>query len=203
MFRGAALTYREINERANRLAHHVRARIGAAPAGSGCWSSGRWTCWSALLAVWKAGCAYVPLDPCHPAGRLRYILSDAECRLVAAAAPVAELPAGGRRVIDIVRGAWHDRLQAGGAACPRPAPAEASAYVIYTSGSTGSPKGVEVSQRSLVNLLCSMAERPGSDGRRHASRDDDDRLRYRGFGAFPAACRSAATVAIAERGDVV
>ncbi|WP_394155122.1 amino acid adenylation domain-containing protein [Loktanella salsilacus] len=112
----------------------------------------------ALLAVLKAGHAYVPLDPHHPTARHRATLT---------AASVAGLVYDGD-VTDAISGldlaairasadypdATLDQLHQGGAASD-------AAYVIFTSGSTGTPKGVEVSHGALLNFLTSMAERPG------------------------------------------
>jgi amino acid adenylation domain-containing protein len=109
----------------------------------------------ALLAVLKAGHAYVPLDPRHPQARLRAVLEAAEAGAVvhngAAAAIVGglELP-----LVDLGEG--------DPGATPAPAgQGDATAYVIFTSGSTGTPKGVEIPHSAVVNFLGSMAERPG------------------------------------------
>ncbi|MFI6763877.1 amino acid adenylation domain-containing protein, partial [Micromonospora sp. NPDC050417] len=101
----------------------------------------------ALLGVWKAGGAYLPVDPEHPADRVELMLADAEPRVVVTAdvlASVVASEAGFRRVV---------------------AP-DHPAYVIYTSGSTGRPKGVVVTHRGLVNYVARVAEvYPGLDGR--------------------------------------
>lgn len=112
----------------------------------------------ALLAALKLGAAYVPLDPGHPPKRLEMILEDAAPALMIAAGPVPVTPAC--PVIDL------DALRGDIAACPatplaRQIAAEDPAYVIFTSGTTGRPKGVPISQQSLVSLLGSMAESPG------------------------------------------
>ena len=90
----------------------------------------------ALLAVWKAGAAYVPIDPDYPAERVRFMLEDSGAGVVLRekdlARPRAVKPS----------------------ALADPASPDALAYVIYTSGSTGAPKGVPITHASLFNLIC-------------------------------------------------
>ncbi|HLX08013.1 MAG TPA: condensation domain-containing protein, partial [Thermoanaerobaculia bacterium] len=135
----------------------------------------------ALLGVWQAGGAYVPMDPAYPVERLVYMLEDAGCRLLLAdaetpwelvqrAAEVVWLKEGGEEAAATaapapppdrqVAPAPPPARQASPGAAPAGAP-EDLAYVLYTSGSTGRPKGVEVSHGALINFLRSMAERPG------------------------------------------
>src|SRR5207253_3123417 len=100
----------------------------------------------ACLAVWKAGGAYLPLDPAHPRERLAYMLEDAGSRLVLTARSLAG---------ELGLAAWPclylDEPGEPGAGAARPARGEALpgnlAYLIYTSGSTGRPKGVAVAHR--------------------------------------------------------
>jgi amino acid adenylation domain-containing protein len=161
LFRRTALSYRDLDERANQLAHHLQAVLGRAGGRVSVLMDRSPDMLIALLAVWKAGCAYVPLDPDHPIGRLKHILSDAEVSALLTDAARPDLPLG--RAVAII-----DVHAERTAIATRPATppalsvnAEATAYLIYTSGSTGLPKGVEVSHRSLANLLCSVARRPG------------------------------------------
>ncbi|TMM51060.1 non-ribosomal peptide synthetase/type I polyketide synthase [Sulfitobacter sabulilitoris] len=114
---------------------------------------------AALLAVMKTGNAYVPLDVTQPPARLRMILETAD--VAAILHDHAELPecASGLGLTALGIG---DCPQSGTPeACQ--ATGDASAYVMFTSGSTGVPKGVEISHRSVVNLLGSMAQEPGFD----------------------------------------
>ena len=160
-FRGSALSYRELDERANRLAHDLLARIGPSGGRIGVLVDRSPEMIIALLAAWKAGCAYVPLDPAHPIGRLRFILSDADVALVLTDGTRRELPVASRvGVVNLQTD--RETIEARPSTVPASAlTGEATAYLIYTSGSTGQPKGVEVSHRALVNLLCSVARQPG------------------------------------------
>ena len=159
-FDGATVSYRDLDERANRLAHHLRSRIGSDGGRIGVLVERSPEMVVALLAIWKAGFAYVPLDPAHPQARLRYILSNAGVSgVVSGVSTELGLPPD----LTVVHLGRELRAIEGRPAFSLGAntDAEATAYLIYTSGSTGTPKGVEVTHRSLVNLLCSVAHRPG------------------------------------------
>ncbi|MFV3130815.1 amino acid adenylation domain-containing protein [Niveispirillum sp. KHB5.9] len=111
---------------------------------------------AALIAVWRAGAAYVPLDPVHPVDRLSYIVGDAGCALVLVDAGTAPVLAGtGCRLATLPGSA--------DAAPPVLAPDMSSpAYILYTSGTTGRPKGVVVSQHNLGNFLLAMRDLLGT-----------------------------------------
>ena len=152
VFEGLTLSYGELDARANRIAHALIAQ-GVAPedrVGVACERGIDLVV--ALLAVLKAGAAYVPLDPHYPADRVAYMAQDSGLRLVLAQGhllPGLRLPAG------IAVLAVEPLAQA---PCPAAAPAvavspDALAYVIYTSGSTGRPKGAQLSHRNVTRLL--------------------------------------------------
>lgn len=102
----------------------------------------------AQLAVWRAGAAYLPLDPAHPPERLTGMIQDARSQIVITTDVLRASVAGaGARVIT-----WEQRPSGGDLAWMDPEP-DQLAYVIYTSGSTGRPKGVAVSHRALGNLV--------------------------------------------------
>ena len=156
-----SLTYGALDRRANQLANYLRTRTGAEGKLVGVAVERSLDMLVALLAVHKAGCAYVPLDRIHPDARLRSMLEEANVAAVLTddAQQSAFVPAG-TPLIDL--GRERDAI----AAEPEtPATLEpcagAPAYVIFTSGSTGKPKGVEVTHRSVVNFLTSMAHEPG------------------------------------------
>jgi amino acid adenylation domain-containing protein len=107
-----------------------------------------------LLAVWKCGATYVPLDPSNPKPRMELILSDqAPIRVLVSASLTGLLPEGADALV-------YESLPL--ASIPHgPVETTGTAYVIHTSGSTGKPKGVAVGHRALANFLRSMAETPG------------------------------------------
>ncbi len=165
VFDGEELSYGELNRRANRLAHHLRALgVGVEDRVGFCLDRSP-LMWVAVLAVMKAGGTYVPLDPKHPRERLAHVLGDCGAAVLLTEPGIAGaleglLPAETAVVL-------LDRETPEIAAAPEENPAppavstERLAYIIYTSGSTGRPKGVQVPHRALVNFLESMARRPG------------------------------------------
>jgi amino acid adenylation domain-containing protein len=158
---GESLTYRELDERANRLARALRRRGVGPEVRVGLCVERSAAMVVALLGVLKAGGAYVPLDPGHPAERLALILEDsAVAVLLTEERLLAALPAGGAEALCLDRDAAEIAAEDTGA-LERLAAAENLAYVIYTSGSTGRPKGVQLPHRAVVNFLRAMAERPG------------------------------------------
>src|SRR5262249_20231780 len=159
VFEGRELSYRELNGRANRLAHYLRARGVGAETLVGICVERSLEMVTGLLGVLKAGGAYVPLDPDYPAERLAFMLGDT-------AAPVlltqqrlrGRLPAGPGEVICLDQD-W-PAIAAWPASDPVPLAGPANlAYVIYTSGSTGTPKGVAIEHRGIANYLWWMHER--------------------------------------------
>jgi amino acid adenylation domain-containing protein len=159
----ATYTYRELDDRATALAVRV-AELGVGPGDRVAVCLGRGAdLVTALLAVARAGAAFVPLDPAHPADRIAYVLEDSAPALVltdgTAAAPF--LKASGTAVLNLSRENPAAASDAEAAALPGTTP-DGLAYVIYTSGSTGRPKGVAVGHRALANLVDSLALRhPG------------------------------------------
>jgi amino acid adenylation domain-containing protein len=165
VYENEAVTYAELNERANRLAHHL-AGLGVGPETRVgiCLERGPEMIVS-VLAVLKAGGAYVPLDPAYPAERLAYVLADAAAPvLVTQESLRAALLAGdGVAVVSVDRDGA--RIAAESAENPeRGVSPDHLAYVIYTSGSTGRPKGVMVPHRGVPNLAYALARRFGIDG---------------------------------------
>jgi amino acid adenylation domain-containing protein/non-ribosomal peptide synthase protein (TIGR01720 family) len=152
----AALTYGELERRANRLAGYLRTRGVGPEVPVGIYGERALAMLVALLGVLKAEGAYVPLSPSLPAERLAAVLADSGAPLALAWGRIPE-PDGERR-----GGSWLDLESLDLAAFPEtpPAPARASgsnlAYVIYTSGSTGRPKGVLVEHRSTLALAAAM-----------------------------------------------
>jgi amino acid adenylation domain-containing protein len=147
------LTYRELDQRANQLANHLK-QLGVGlevPVGVCLPRSPGLIV--AALGILKAGGAYVPLDPGYPAERRRFMLEDSRAPvLVTDSRSSAPLPAGPWRLVEMDRDA---DLAGAPVESPPLVPGcfDDLAYVIYTSGSTGRPKGVQVTQGSLLNLV--------------------------------------------------
>ncbi|WP_280868562.1 non-ribosomal peptide synthase/polyketide synthase [Streptomyces sp. SAI-127] len=149
------LTYGALLARANRLAHRLRGMgVGPESVVGLCLERGA-DMVVAVLAVWQAGGAYLPLDPAYPAQRLEYMLADSGATvLVGGSGQVEALPAD--RVVRLEdRYLWEALPSSAPDTEARPAQL---AYVIYTSGSTGQPKGVQVAHAGLLNLA--VAFRP-------------------------------------------
>ncbi|MFE2308514.1 amino acid adenylation domain-containing protein [Streptomyces sp. NPDC059411] len=149
-----SLTYRELDARAERLAHGLLAR-GVTPGDRvGICLERTTELVVAMIGALKAGAAYVPTDPAYPADRLAHTAQDAGLALVITRAP--EYPAGAGTAVT------PDELATAPA---HPLPAAGSpddpAYVIYTSGSTGRPKGVVVPHRNVVALIDATREEYG------------------------------------------
>ncbi|OOG53856.1 hypothetical protein B0E47_11665 [Rhodanobacter sp. B05] len=159
-----ALTYAELEARANRIAHCLRARGVHRGALVGIALDRDADMLAALLGVLKSGAGYVPLDPAFPTERLTYMVGDAGlAALLTHSAHADRFDLRGRPVLEL------DRLEAELAALPaarlgrdaEAATPDAVAYVIYTSGSTGQPKGVLVPHRATANFLAAMQRAPG------------------------------------------
>ncbi len=148
-----SLTYGQLNERANRLASHLRA-LGAGPETMvALFLEPSPEMIVAILGVLKAGAAYVPLDPEYPADRIGFVLEDTAAPLLISRAGLLErLPAHQARVIGLDRDAEQLAGYSAENLAPRATP-ENLAYVIYTSGSTGRPKGVQVEHRQVARLF--------------------------------------------------
>ncbi|HEY8893712.1 MAG TPA: amino acid adenylation domain-containing protein, partial [Niastella sp.] len=151
VFEDRSLTYRQLNERANQLAHYLRNEygVGADDRVALLLDRSEWMIVS-ILGVLKAGGAYVPVDPQYPAERISYILNDCNAKVLITHTDhlfLIENYAGGILAVDVQMDmlntpvdqpvAVHDPFNL--------------AYVIYTSGSSGQPKGVMIEHRSLIN----------------------------------------------------
>ncbi|WP_316168801.1 MULTISPECIES: non-ribosomal peptide synthetase [unclassified Bradyrhizobium] len=158
------LSYRDLDGRANRLAHHLR-EIGVGPevVVGLCVERGP-DMVVGLLGILKAGGAYLPLDPSYPRERLAFMMSDVGASvLVTQADLVGAWPDHDGDVV-LIDADWKN-IESRPATAPvghGPSP-DNLAYVIYTSGSTGTPKGVLVTHAAVINFLHEMAKAPGID----------------------------------------
>jgi amino acid adenylation domain-containing protein len=153
-FEGRSLTYRELDRAADRLALRLRNAGTRSETVVGVLAERSLEMVVALLAVLKAGGAYLPLDPDYPADRLAFMIADSRVPVVLAQESLLEaLPVREARVLPLAGAAEAaEEVQRSGA---KGIP-ESLAYVIYTSGSTGRPKGTMVPHRSILNHMLWM-----------------------------------------------
>ena len=162
-FGSEQLTYSELDRESTLLATTLNARGVGAGALAGLLVDRSPSIVIALLAILKAGAAYVPLDPSYPPERLRSMLSlSGAALLISEAAVLARLDLDTSDMPLMLLDDWKPGSTAAGEAplTNSPTPGD-TAYVIFTSGSTGQPKGVEITHGALVNLLWSLREEPG------------------------------------------
>jgi amino acid adenylation domain-containing protein len=153
VFEDSQLTYRELNQRANQLAHHLQ-QFGVGPEVLvGLCIERSLEMVVGILGILKAGGAYVPLDPAYPQDRLAFILQDAQVSVLLTQQRLAErLPQHTANVL-YLNTAWEGIAQERDQNLISRATSENLAYVIYTSGSTGRPKGVAIAHRSTVAFI--------------------------------------------------
>lgn len=158
------LTYRELNEQANRLSHWLIAQGVQPDSVVGVSLPHTPRLLVSMLAIVKAGAAYLPLDPDLPAARRRLILNDSQVALVVTNQSEAGFFEDAQvQVIDVDRDAMNIAAQS----VKNPnvdVTGENLCYVLYTSGSTGQPKGSQNPHRAVVNLLDSATHEPGISG---------------------------------------
>jgi amino acid adenylation domain-containing protein/non-ribosomal peptide synthase protein (TIGR01720 family) len=158
IFEEAQVSYRELNERANQLAHHLRL-LGVGPEGRvGICVERSIEMVVGLLGILKAGGAYVPLDAQYPQERLRFMLEDAEVGVLLTQQHLVEmLPEHAAQVLCLDTD-WEQIAQQNIQNPRSGATPDNLAYIIYTSGSTGTPKGVLVQHQGLSNLSKAQAQ---------------------------------------------
>ncbi|MDQ2980089.1 MAG: condensation domain-containing protein, partial [Acidobacteriota bacterium] len=150
------IEYGALNRDANRLARYLRSNgVGPGSIVGVCLERSAWTV-TALLAIFKAGAAYVPLDPAYPEERIAFMLKDSGAKTV-----LTERRSANRVANVLVKEIRLDEIASDLAAeedgnLGTPGTSEDLAYVIYTSGSTGTPKGVEAVHRASVNRFAWM-----------------------------------------------
>lgn len=153
VFENKQLTYRQLNRRANQLAHHLQSLGVNANVLVGICVERSLEMVVGLLGILKAGGAYVPLDPNYPQERLSYMLADSGVEvLLTQNSLLASLPSHAARVV-CLDAQWQLIASESDINPEREVQPDNLLYVIYTSGSTGLPKGISLSHRALTNLI--------------------------------------------------
>ncbi|MEG3918022.1 amino acid adenylation domain-containing protein [Microcoleus sp. T3_A4] len=153
MFEGEQLTYRELNAKANQLAHYLRSRGVGTEVLVGICVERSLDAIVGILGILKAGGAYVPIDPAYPVERIAYMLDDSQLPvLLTQKQLVASLPEHQARVV-CLDSDWEEISTESELSPFTNVTPENLAYVIYTSGSTGKPKGVLIPHSGLLNLV--------------------------------------------------
>jgi amino acid adenylation domain-containing protein len=155
------LSYRELEDRASRLANHL-ATLGVGPEVLvGICLTRSTDMVVGLLGILKAGGAYVPIDPTYPAERQSFMLQSSQAQVLVTQESLLEsLPVQGLTAVCLDRD-WPAIARRSAEPPSIEVDREQLAYVIYTSGSTGQPKGVQIPHRALANFLTTMRQRPG------------------------------------------
>ncbi|MGB3405728.1 MAG: amino acid adenylation domain-containing protein [Microcoleaceae cyanobacterium] len=159
VFKDEQLTYRQLNEKANQVAHYLKSLNVGPEVRVGVCLERSPLMLIVLLGILKAGGAYVPLDHTHPTERNDYVLEDAEISLLLTqkhllCCSVSDLT----QVICLDQNVFSQFPQNNLLTASQ---ADQLAYIIYTSGSTGKPKGVEIIHATVVNLLTAIESTPG------------------------------------------
>jgi amino acid adenylation domain-containing protein/non-ribosomal peptide synthase protein (TIGR01720 family) len=154
MYEKERVTYRELNERANQLAHYLQKKGVGPDSLVGLCIERSLEMIVGILGILKAGGAYVPLDPTYPEQRLRYILGDASIQLVVAQESLKGLKWLPENIKSICLDRDRDEIEQENRTLPiSDVSPQHLAYVIYTSGSTGNPKGVMVEHHNVIRLF--------------------------------------------------
>ncbi len=166
-FNKQSISYTELNRKANKLARYLRSKNTGPEKIIGIYVNRSPDLIISLLAIMKAGGAYLPLDPGYPVERLNFMLKNSKAHLLLTHSNLKEnLNFHSEKIIcmdydhQLINKFEHTNLQS-------ELKPENMAYVIYTSGSTGIPKGVEIPYRSLNNFLYSMKNNPGINSNDH------------------------------------
>lgn len=159
------LSYAGLNAMANRIAAQLMSRDVKPGSLVGLYHSRKPVLVAAMLGILKAGCAYLPLDPSYPPGRVAFMLEDSQAPLVLTEKELTVNLAGAKTRIVLLESMLENDSD-GEADLHVETSLSDLAYSIYTSGSTGKPKGVQIEHGAAANFILSMAGKPGF------SRDD-------------------------------
>ncbi|HEY9659701.1 MAG TPA: AMP-binding protein, partial [Allocoleopsis sp.] len=158
-FADRALTYAELNQRANQLAHYLQTQGVQPEVPVGICIERSLEMVVGLMAILKAGGAYVPLDPTYPTDRLFHILTDAQIPLILTQNHLAALFAPSEVPLICLDRDWQTIATQPQTSPNRSVQSTNLAYIIYTSGSTGKPKGVLIEHRGAVNTILDVNRR--------------------------------------------
>jgi len=161
VFEGEQLSYRELDRRSNQVANFLRNAGVKRGVMVGVFVERSLDMIVALLGVMKSGGVYVPMDPTYPAERISFVLNDASVPVLLTQESLYRTVNVGSAKHVFLDKEWASIARHSTDAPAAGATADDLAYVIYTSGSTGQPKGVEIPHGAVVNLLLSMARKPG------------------------------------------
>ena len=155
---GQRLTYRDLNERANRVAHYLRHRGVVPGVIVGLCLERSINLIVGMLGILKSGGAYLPLDANYPTDRLGYMLQDSQVQIVITQQDqLGRLPAANFRTI-CLDSEWETIVQFPDSVVEGTEAPDDLAYVMYTSGSTGHPKGVMIEHRSIANYVYAITD---------------------------------------------
>lgn len=153
-------TYAELEQSSDRIAAELQARNVKRGDHVGICLDRTTQMLAALLAVWKTGAAYVPIDPTYPRKRIRHMVDDSCSRLIVTQSHIDKALFGPTANLLIIDGETNMVRSCDAVTAQNPSDV---AYTIYTSGSTGKPKGVQVTHGNVMNFLQSMRHTPGLD----------------------------------------
>ncbi|MEK8020609.1 MAG: amino acid adenylation domain-containing protein [Candidatus Parabeggiatoa sp.] len=160
-FEGQHLSYVELNQKANQLAHYLQTLWVKPEVLVGIYIERSIEMLIGLLGILKAGGAYVPLDPSYPQERLAFMLEDSQVLLLLTQEKLkANLPEPKAQILCLDTD-WEIISKASQENPNNDVGPKNLAYVIYTSGSTGKPKGVQIDHQSIINFLSAMRHTPG------------------------------------------
>jgi len=162
-FENQKLTYKELNHRANQLAHYLQKQGVKPEVLVGICVERSLEMVVGLLGIMKAGGAYLPIDSAYPTERIGYMLEDAGVSVLLTQENLVKGLPSNKACLVCIDSDW-ELISQQQSYNPNPKLTPQNlVYVIYTSGSTGKPKGIEIVHQGLVNFLKSMSEQPGLD----------------------------------------
>ncbi|ORB65973.1 non-ribosomal peptide synthetase, partial [Mycolicibacterium tusciae] len=152
-FGGRSMTYRELDQAANRLAHMLTERGAAAGQSVALLLERSADAIVAILAVLKTGAAYLPIDSAHPRARIEFMITDSAPIVAITTPELRDLLDGCDLPVISVQDARIDGYPSTGLSAPDP---DDVAYILYTSGTTGVPKGVAITHKNVIGLFDDM-----------------------------------------------